>query len=65
MPGTPRLAVSKLAAYREKDLEFAAALISAGLADTQILRDRINLLPVGGSDHKRLHRWVTAATARP
>lgn len=58
------LVVSKLAAYREKDLEFAAALISAGLVDAQILRDRINLLPLSDSDRKRLHGWVAAATAR-
>lgn len=55
------LVVSKLAAYPEKDLEFAGALISAGLVERQILRDRIRLLPVSDSDRKRLDDWVASA----
>jgi hypothetical protein len=32
---------SKLAAFREKDREFAAALIGAGLVDAAVVRDRL------------------------
>lgn len=55
------LVASKLAAWREKDLEFAAALISAGLVDSRLLCERIVLLPVSDSDRHRLRGWVTAA----
>jgi hypothetical protein len=58
------LVVSKLVAYREKDLEFAAALISASLVDAQVLHERINLLPVSDSHRERLHEWIAAATAQ-
>jgi hypothetical protein len=58
------LVASKLAAYREKDLEFAAALVSVGLVDPPILCERISLLPVSDSDRQRLREWVTAAAAR-
>ncbi|MBA2531006.1 MAG: hypothetical protein H0V23_02735 [Nocardioidaceae bacterium] len=39
------LAVSKLAAFREKDREFVAALIEAGLVEPAIIRERVGLLP--------------------
>jgi hypothetical protein len=37
--------VSKLVAYREKDLAFAAAMLDSGLIDPRILAGRIDLLP--------------------
>lgn len=40
------LVVSKLVAGREKDREFAAALVRAGLVDAEILKERANLLPL-------------------
>ena len=58
------LVVSKLVVSREKDQEFAAALISAGLVHTQILYERINLLPISDSHRELLHDWVAAATGR-
>lgn len=57
------LVASKLAAWREKDLEFAAALITAGLVDPQVLCERVSLLPVRDSDRQRLRDWVTAVSA--
>ena len=54
--------VSKLVAFREKDLSFAAALISAGLVDIDTVRDRVDRLP-GTLDHRipnRLHAWLNA-----
>lgn len=41
------LAVSKLAAMREKDREFVEALLNAGLLDLQTLIERARLLPPG------------------
>ena len=35
------LVIAKLIAWREKDLEFAAALIGAGLVDVAVLHDRL------------------------
>ena len=40
--------ISKLVAGREKDLEFATALIGAGLVDTETLFERVGMLPVPG-----------------
>lgn len=50
------LAVSKLAAGREKDGPFVAALFSQGLASPAIVRERIQEVPIGrlsqyGMDH--------------
>lgn len=35
------LVIAKLIAFREKDLEFAAALISAGFVDVDVLHERL------------------------
>ena len=40
------LVVSKLVAYREKDFEFADALLIAGLVEPDLLIERAQLLPV-------------------
>jgi hypothetical protein len=40
------LVVSKLVAGREKDFEFAAALLSAGLVDADVLLSRAEMLPI-------------------
>jgi hypothetical protein len=39
------LAVSKLAAGREKDLAFVAAMVRAGLASPQVIRERLAMTP--------------------
>jgi hypothetical protein len=58
------LVVSKLVASREKDQEFAAGLISAGLVHAQMLHERINLLAISDSHRELLHDRVAAATGR-
>ena len=63
--------VSKLVAHRDKDLEFAAALIRAGLIDLGTLRHRIDALPadldprVPALIHDWLATWQPPDTARP
>ena len=39
------LVVSKLVAFRPKDLEFVSALMEAGLVDPEVIRSRVDLLP--------------------
>jgi hypothetical protein len=54
------LVASKLVAYREKDQEFGAALLQAGLVDAAILRERIDVLPVDDARRKLLTELVDA-----
>lgn len=48
------LVVSKLVAGREKDREFATALIRAGLVDPKVLRERAELLSQPGGVIRRV-----------
>ncbi|MGH3524345.1 MAG: DUF6036 family nucleotidyltransferase [Mycobacterium sp.] len=54
------LAVSKLAAGREKDKAFVAAMIRAGLLDVAVLRHRVTLLPNGIDPrvNQRIQAWL-------
>jgi hypothetical protein len=53
------LAVSKLVAGREKDLEFLIEMNRHGLLDKTTMRERISLLPPGAGDGADLpQRWV-------
>jgi hypothetical protein len=54
--------VSKLVAYREKDLAFAAAMLESGVIDPTILAGRIARLPASLDPlvQKRLHSWLKA-----
>lgn len=52
------LVASKLAAGREKDFEFARALLRAGLIDAGLLATRIAALPVEINQRDRLRDWV-------
>jgi hypothetical protein len=54
------LVISKLVAHREKDQEFAAELLRAGLLDTETLHDRIELTPVGHDLKRMLHDWIAS-----
>jgi hypothetical protein len=58
------LVVSKLVAGREKDLEFAAALLREGLVDAAALAERVGrLLRVDGEDGRvvdRVRAWIVA-----
>lgn len=52
------LVVSKLVAGREKDLEFATALIRARLVDPEILVERAEFLPVPGAVIRRVRESI-------
>jgi hypothetical protein len=55
--------VSRLYVGREKDLEFADALIAAGFIDPNVLLERIGLLSRATDqerERERLYRWVDA-----
>lgn len=58
------LVASTLVAHREKDLEFAAALIQAGLIDPNVLRARIDTLPVEERLRRILHDAASAVRRR-
>jgi hypothetical protein len=58
------LVVSKLVAGREKDFEFARALLEAGLVDPDVLCTRAELLPEVPGTKRRVIRWVQSATER-
>jgi uncharacterized nucleotidyltransferase DUF6036 len=55
--------VSKLVANRQKDHEFAAALLGAKLIDARTLAARIDLLEVDEPQRERLHDWLRGKTA--
>ena len=58
------LAISKLAAFREKDQEFVYALIEAGLLDAAVLLARLALTDVPPPHARRIESWVQAIAAR-
>jgi hypothetical protein len=58
------LVVSKLAAGREKDFEFAAALLLAGLIDADVLSERAEILDTVPAVRRRVVTWIKAFTAR-
>lgn len=55
------LVVSQLVAFRDKDRDFAAALIRAGLVYPDILSERIALLEIHPAIKKRLRDWLRHA----
>jgi hypothetical protein len=58
------LVVSKLVAGREKDIDFATALIAGGLVDSDMLIERAQNLPVPGAVRKRVHASITRCARR-
>lgn len=59
------LVVAKLAAGREKDIDFARVALDAGIVDERLLRERIDTVPVEESHRARIHELLTlASTAR-
>lgn len=56
------LAASKLVAYREKDIEFVAALVAARLIEPATLSRRVEALPIG--EEKRAVLLDTVAALR-
>ena len=58
------LVVSKLVAHREKDQEFAAELLHAGLARPETLHERIESTPINDDLKRILHDWVTSVAGQ-
>lgn len=54
------LAASKLAAGRDKDKDFVAAMLELGVVTSKSVQERIELLPVEPGRKDALVRWVTA-----
>ncbi|GMQ86699.1 MAG: hypothetical protein BMS9Abin07_2290 [Acidimicrobiia bacterium] len=52
------LAVSKLVAFRDKDLRFVRALIDEGLLDADVLSTRVRELPIDEDLRSRLLGWL-------
>ena len=58
------LVISKLVAGREKDFDFATALIGAGLVDPEVLRERTSMLPVPGGVVRRVSDSISRCDRR-
>ena len=59
------LVISKLIAYREKDMEFAMALLEAGLVDVDVLRERVKKVPAANPVARRAaEEWIEAAARK-
>jgi len=58
------LVVSKLVAGREKDFEFASALLRAGLIDSELLKQRAELLDTVPAVRRRVVGWIEAHTTQ-
>jgi hypothetical protein len=58
------LAVSKLAAGREKDHDFVRAMLRHRIVDGRVLAERVAALPLAPADRERLARWLAAEVAR-
>ena len=58
------LVVSKLVAFRDKDREFAAALLRAGLIDPRIIEARIAVLDLPPAIQERVGDWLGAIRSR-
>lgn len=59
--------VSKLVAYRDKDVAFASALLDVGLVDAAVLRGRVDQLPAELDQRipRMLHDWLNWYVGRP
>lgn len=54
------LAASKLAAGREKDWPFVEVMLKHKLADAEVLKERIGLLPISADRVARLNAWLAS-----
>jgi hypothetical protein len=55
--------LAKLAAGRDKDYAFAAALANAGLIDVQVLASRLPTLPADPQVVQRIEPWISSRDA--
>jgi len=58
------LVLSKLVAGRDKDYEFARALLAAGLVRVDVLSDRAELIPGLEAIRRRVLRWIEGTASR-
>jgi hypothetical protein len=59
------LVISKLIAYRDKDREFAMALLQARLIDVDVLRERVKDVPTAHPVARRAaQQWIEGAARR-
>lgn len=56
--------LAKLVRFDEKDVNFAGALVKAGLIDLDILADRVATLPTHPARIERIRNWIDAMKAR-
>jgi hypothetical protein len=52
--------LAKLVRFDEKDVNFAVALVRAGLIDLDILTDRVGTLPADPAVIERIRNWIDA-----
>jgi hypothetical protein len=58
------LVVSKLVAGRQKDFDFAEALLGADLVDADVLSQRAELLDTVPAVRRRVRAWIQASSAQ-
>lgn len=58
------LILSKCVAGRERDWEFARCAVEARLVDIQLLRSRVDDLPVSVADRERINRMLTGIASQ-
>jgi hypothetical protein len=56
--------LAKLVRFDEKDLDFAVALVRAGLISLDTLAERANTLPAHPAVIERVYTWINAMRAR-
>jgi len=58
------LACSKLAAGREKDLEFVDAMLKHGFTNVEVLRGRLQVTDLESARRQSVDRWLDSRTPR-
>jgi hypothetical protein len=53
-----------LSGFEEKDQDFAAALVTEGLIDLEILADRVETVPAHPAVIERIRQWIGTMKAR-
>jgi len=56
--------LSKMVAGRQKDYDFATALLKAALLEPKTLAERIELLGISESEKERIRGWLRGALRR-
>ena len=56
--------LAKLVRFEEKDVDFAVALVRAGLIDLNILANRVGTLPADPACIDRIRNWIDAMRTR-